>query len=281
VLKQRIMTAIVLLAVLLPAVFYSKLAPFLLVTTLLVSAAAWEWARMNGCTSASSLAFGFVVCASCLSVWAAGGLETPLTLVWVVIGGAWVLGGGLLLRGGVAMWRALPRLIRLLMGWVALTVAWVSVGQARLQGIHFLFSLLALVWAADVFAYAFGRTWGGRWFIQKLAPSISPGKTWEGALGGLLGVLVLATVSIWADRALLTDSIGLYTHLLQRGWIFLLVALLFLTSMSVVGDLLESLFKRSAGVKDSSALLPGHGGVLDRIDALLPIVPLAMMLVTL
>lgn len=279
-LKQRIFTAIALLLVLLPAVFYSHQTPFLVVTALLVSAAAWEWARMNGLQSVGSLVYGTLTAATCALVGIGGGLHTPMALLWLVVGSTWVLGGALLLRGGVTVWQRLPVALRLLLGWVALMVAWLAVAKARSVGIHFLFSVLALVWAADVFAYAFGRTLGNRWIAAKLAPAISPGKTWEGAIGGFVGVAALASLSIWADSRSFTDSIGLYTHLLQRGWFFLLVAILFLTCMSVVGDLLESLFKRSAGVKDSSGLLPGHGGVLDRVDALLPILPLALMLLS-
>jgi len=163
-------------------------------------------------------------------------------------------------------------------GIFALWVAWLAVTKARMVGIDFLFSILVLVWVADVFAYFFGRLFGGRIFARKLAPTISPGKTWEGALGGLVGVVVCAfTWQHWGDL----DASGqqsLYSRLFAIGPVFMVLAVVFLAAMSVVGDLVESLFKRSAGVKDSSGLLPGHGGVLDRIDAMLPILPLAMML---
>ncbi len=140
---------------------------------------------------------------------------------------------------------------------------------------------MVLVWAADIFAYFAGRALGGRFFARKLAPSISPGKTWEGVCGGMLGVLLCAFVWRGVDLAGATDQASLYSRLGAISLVFMVLALVFLTSMSVVGDLVESLFKRSAGVKDSSGLLPGHGGVLDRVDALLPILPLAMMLSTL
>ena len=163
---------------------------------------------------------------------------------------------------------------------MALWTAWLAVAHARAMGINFLFSVLVLVWVADIFAYFAGRTWGGKIFARKLAPSISPGKTWEGALGGMLGVIVLAFVWRWADTAYAVDSMSLYSRLWVRGAVVMVVAVVFMAAMSVVGDLVESLFKRSAGVKDSSGLLPGHGGVLDRVDALLPILPLALMLST-
>jgi phosphatidate cytidylyltransferase len=141
--------------------------------------------------------------------------------------------------------------------------------------------VLVLVWAADVFAYFAGRTCGGAVFKNKLAPSISPGKTWEGVVGGLCGVLICALVWLWLDGQMPAQPSSIYTRLNVNGMGFMVLAVVFLGAMSVVGDLVESLFKRSAGVKDSSNLLPGHGGVLDRVDALLPTLPLAMMLVSL
>jgi phosphatidate cytidylyltransferase len=187
-----------------------------------------------------------------------------------------VLGGSRALRGGPAGWPLLPRLPRLVLGALALWAAWLAMALAKAQGINFLLSIFCLVWAADVFAYFGGRGFGRR----KLAPAISPGKSWEGVWTGMLGVLVLGAV--WAyviDARLAVDSASLYGRLLRElGWATGLLALLFLTGMSVVGDLFESLIKRAVGAKDSSQLLPGHGGVLDRVDALLPVFPLALAL---
>ena len=104
------------------------------------------------------------------------------------------------------------------------------------------------------------------------------GKTWEGVWGGMAGVLLLAAAWIAVDAWNGAVGPSLYSELARRGTLFVVVAVLFLACMSVVGDLVESLIKRSAGVKDSSGLLPGHGGVLDRLDALLPSLPLAMMI---
>ena len=184
------------------------------------------------------------------------------------------------MRSGTAAWQALPRFARLAGGLLLLWAAWLAVMQARLIGVNFLLSVLVLVWAADIGAYFSGRALGGRFFANKLAPSISPGKTWEGVVGGVCAVLVIALVWIAADGQQAAQSASLYSRLYARGAPLLVVALGFLTAMSVVGDLVESLFKRSAGVKDSSNLLPGHGGVLDRVDALLPTLPLALMLVS-
>ena len=159
-------------------------------------------------------------------------------------------------------------------------LAWLALAQARVLGINFLLSVLLLVWVADISAYFAGRAFGGRFSQGKLAPAISPGKSWEGVWGGMAGVVLLSLVWAGLDSAGSSAFSGsLYARLLtQHGVFFMLIAVIFLTAMSVVGDLVESLIKRSAGVKDSSRLLPGHGGVLDRVDALLPALPLAMML---
>ncbi|MEP7298219.1 MAG: phosphatidate cytidylyltransferase, partial [Burkholderiales bacterium] len=127
-------------------------------------------------------------------------------------------------------------------------------------------------------AYFGGKAFGRR----KLAPGISPGKSWEGVWSGMLGALALAAFWLWLDSAFKVDSFSLYLRLYGRfGAAGLILIVVFLVAMSVVGDLFESLVKRAAGAKDSSGLLPGHGGVLDRIDALLPVFPIAMALITL
>lgn len=280
-LKQRIITAVFMLALLVPAVFYPDSRAFAAVAVLLIAAAAWEWAKLNHCGPRAALAIGVICAALCLATWCAGGLILSLRLLWIVIGSAWVVFGAWLLRAGATAWLAVPQGVRLVGGILALWAAWMAVVQARMMGINFLFSVLVLVWVADIFAYAAGRLLGGQFFKQRLAPTISPGKTWEGVLGGMIGVVVLAFVWRLLDAGGAAQFASLYSRLGLGGYAFLVLAVLFLAVMSVVGDLVESLFKRSVGLKDSSALLPGHGGVLDRIDALLPVLPLAMMLATL
>jgi len=280
-LKQRIITALLMLAILLPAVFYPVPEAFAMVTVVLIAAAAWEWARLNQCGPSAALLVGALCAVVCLLSWYGGLLYAPLKMLWTIAGSAWVVLGAWLLHAGVGAWSGVPRALRLVGGLVALWVAWLAVAQARIVGINFLFSVLVLVWVADIFAYFAGRSLGGRFFTRKLAPSISPGKTWEGAFGGMLGVVACAFVWRYLDSTSSLGAASIYTRLGSVHIAYLVVAVLFLACMSVVGDLLESLFKRSAGVKDSSGLLPGHGGVLDRVDALLPILPLAMMLATL
>jgi len=165
-----------------------------------------------------------------------------------------------------------------LLGVVALWLAWLAVAHARTLSVNFLLSVLCLVWMADIAAYFGGRAWGR----AKLAPAISPGKSWAGVWSGIAGVLVLAAFWMWLDRRMGFDGASLYTRLFTNlGGLGMALALVLLCALSVVGDLVESLVKRAAGAKDSSQLLPGHGGVLDRVDALLPTLPAAMALMTL
>lgn len=273
-LKQRIITALVLLAFLLPALFYPAIEPFAALLLVLMTAAGWEWARLNGLGSSASWLWALGLGALLIGVWLAGGLNWSLTPLWWLASALW---GGLavvMLSRGVPAWAAWPKTLRLVTGLFLLACAWLAVVQAKLVGLAFLVSVLTLVWMADVAAYAGGKTFGRR----KLAPTISPGKSWEGAISGALGVVLLALgwVAYGSNQAQPTSS--LFEHLWSFGGVVAAVSLFGLIAMSVLGDLLESLVKRSAGAKDSSQLLPGHGGVLDRIDALLPVLPLAMLL---
>jgi phosphatidate cytidylyltransferase len=273
-LRQRIITALILVALLLPALFHASPEPLAGLTLVLIAAGAWEWGRLNQLDFTSAMGLALACLALCALSWVQGWPWQPSLLLWQIAGGCWVLAGAWLLRQGVAGWPHIPRALRCVAGVLALWLTWLAVFQAKVMGSNFLLSMLVLVWMADVAAYFAGRAFGRR----KLAPGISPGKSWEGVYGGMVGVLVLALAWIAADQRWAIEAPSLYTHLLHLGWFGGLLGLLFLTVMSVVGDLVESLVKRSAGVKDSSHLLPGHGGVLDRVDALLPTLPLAMML---
>lgn len=280
-LKQRVITALVLLLILLPALYYEAAGPFCAIALVLIAAGAWEWARLNGYGSPASILSGLVCAMVCETAWWLGALEQSLPLLWLLSGALWVLLGAWVLRSGVSAWGTHPRWLRLVAGLFALFLAWLAVAQAKVIGSNFLLSVLVLVWVADIFAYFSGRALGGRFTRRKLAPSISPGKSWEGVWGGMLGVVALAFLWRWADAAWAVKVPSIYSHLSTKGTWFLLIAVVFMAAMSVAGDLFESLVKRSAGVKDSSGLLPGHGGVLDRVDALLPTLPLAMMLYSL
>lgn len=277
-LKQRIITAVLLLAVLLPALFWPSPWPFAAVVLVLLAAGAWEWGRLNGLSQPGSFACAGACLALCLLSWSQGLVQRSVPGLWLLASALWVLGGAWVLRRGVAGWPAIPQAVRLVGGVLALWLAWLAVAQSRAIGINFLLSVFVLVWVADVAAYFAGRAFGLKLTQRRLAPAISPGKSWEGVWGGMVAVLVLALAWQQGDAAWQAGVPSLYTVLADRGLGLLVLAALFLVAMSVAGDLIESLVKRSAGAKDSSRLLPGHGGVLDRVDALLPTLPLAMML---
>lgn len=274
-LGQRIVTAVVLLALLVPALLSGQAWPFATLTLALLAAAGWEWGRLNGAGRWTALGLGLLLLAACVgSGPLALGKQVPRA-VWIALALAWVFGGAWALRRGVEGWRHCTRWVTWPVGFVVLWGAWTALVTARAQGLAFVLSVLCLVWVADIAAYFGGRAFGRR----KLAPSISPGKSWEGVWSGMLAVLLLAWA--WVGLAGITWGPSLFSLLLEHHGLWWGTALLLLLSaMSVVGDLFESLVKRAAGVKDSSGLLPGHGGVLDRIDALLPVFPLALALTT-
>lgn len=303
-LKQRVITALILFGAFVWTLSVPFAWPFAALTLLLIGAAGWEWSRLNEQAGLAQWVYGAVAALIGLAlaqgmgveglgnwlVQAHGGHEHVHELghalagfavspwLWWIAVFVWVVGGAWALKFGTTSWRSIPPVYRRLLGLVLLPVAWLAMAEGRAHGVNFLLSMLFLVWAADVGAYFGGRTFGRR----KLAPSISPGKSWEGVWSGFATVVLVAVIWIWVDQSTSVDSPSMYSHLLQGlGPIGMALSLLFLTAMSVVGDLFESLIKRQAGVKDSSQLLPGHGGVLDRIDALLPVLPIQMALMSL
>ncbi|MCB1988606.1 MAG: phosphatidate cytidylyltransferase, partial [Burkholderiaceae bacterium] len=161
-LKQRIITALVLLAILLPALFYPSPVPFAAVVLVLMAGGAWEWGRLNGCGPLASVVVGAVCIALCAASWLLGLVGRPLGSLWLAAGGFWVLGGAWLLHAGVPGWPRIPGPVRLVAGVLALWLAWLAVVQARTVGINFLLSVMTLVWMADIAAYFAGRTLGLR-----------------------------------------------------------------------------------------------------------------------
>lgn len=274
-LGQRIITAVALLAVLIPALWSDAVWPFPMLALVFVAAAGWEWARLNGAAGWGGLACAGVVVVTGLLVWWIGLVGVDLHGLVAFAALAWLFGGPWALRAGVDGWARAPASLRLVIGMGIVMAAWIALVEARVRGLGFVLSVFCTVWVADIAAYAGGRTLGRR----KLAPRISPGKTWEGAACGVLAVWLLAWgwASVQAAWPVLGPS--LFSVLYERfGWGPAILLLTGLVAMSIVGDLFESLLKRAAHVKDSSGLLPGHGGVLDRIDALLPVFPLALAL---
>jgi phosphatidate cytidylyltransferase len=273
-LKQRIITALVLLGFLFPAVLHPDVFWTALTGLVLISAAAWEWGRLNSLSRYKALWITFVCAAFCACVWQFKLLFFFDRVFWLMVGAVWVLLGAYLLAGGVTRWTRIPAFLRLAGGAVALCCTWLALVACKTFGIDFLLSVLLVVWMADIAAYFSGKAWGR----HKLAPEISPGKTWEGVGGAMLGVFSMGFIWLAAVEYYALPSQSLFDLLYAHGFIVFILGLIFLVMMSVVGDLVESLVKRSAGAKDSSQLLPGHGGILDRIDAILPTLPLAVML---
>ncbi|HUH59735.1 MAG TPA: phosphatidate cytidylyltransferase [Candidimonas sp.] len=281
-LKQRVITAIVLLAVLLGTLLAPGPWPLVLLFTLAAGCALWEWLRLTWprrnsaipCMIAIAVAVGLVILASLWLRAAQRGQEMPFqgqvnTWLLPLAAALWVLGASYLVYRGQSESRK-NGLALSVFGVLAVVAVWAALVQLFLaHGAGFLVSLLALIWIADIAAYFTGKALGR----HKLAPKVSPGKTWEGAVGGVLA----ATAWVMATSLWWPGSFGAVLAQRWPMWGVLAIAV-FLAALSIVGDLFESLLKRRAGVKDSSQLLPGHGGVYDRIDALLPVAPIALLL---
>ncbi|WP_274585147.1 phosphatidate cytidylyltransferase [Neisseria leonii] len=252
-LKQRILTALWLLPLMLVMLFWAGDAVWALFTALIALPALWEFARLGRFDA--RLMRNYLTASAVLMFAAYGGGWHLPQAAWLAV---------LIFWFAVVPWR-LRRQPRLrsteetwVTGWLLVLPFWFGLNELRAQqGALALLAVMGLVWVADVFAYFVGKAWGK----TKIAPHISPGKSWEGAIGGAVCVLVYITLVRAAGWP------GFDT-----GWLTAALVALVLTAVSVCGDLLESLFKRQAGVKDSSNLLPGHGGVFDRVDSLIAVV---------
>lgn len=268
-LAQRVATAIVLLAALSAAIFLLPSPLFALVLLIaLVVPAAFEWARLAGLAAGARVAYALGVGAIALvllrlpAAGFAGEWPAPLlvaicgaaTLFWIVVATPWVTAG----------WPLRPRALVASIGALVLIATWMALVTLHARSPWTLLAAMGVVFVADTAAFFAGRRFGRR----KLAPRVSPGKTWEGVFGALAGVAVYAAACAWW-------SVPPASHALHvAAWVG--VALV-LTAFGIVGDLFESWLKRAAGVKDSGDLLPGHGGMLDRVDALLAAMPPAAL----
>lgn len=268
-LKSRVITAIVLLVLLLFALFGLPASAWAGLCVLMVMQGATEWSKLsklNGgmaklywvCTLLIMLAFVWFAPEAraeqlLVHLW----VYAVAALLWLFIVPTWM----------IAAWKVESPLLMALVGWALLIPTGLAMMDLRAVSPWLLLFVMGLVWVADSAAYFAGRKFGRR----KLAPSISPGKTWEGVAGALLGVTVYV-VCVWLFSAQLAQHALLPILLLTAWW---------WVGLAIVGDLFESAIKRQAGVKDSGALLPGHGGLLDRIDALTSTLPLAALVVLL
>jgi phosphatidate cytidylyltransferase len=267
-LATRVVTAAILLVAVSIALFLLPPAGFGVAVLLVVTVGAREWARLLGLSTVGQVAFAaaLALTGSALLMlatpvagrgWAAGTVVIACgaaTLFWLAMGIPSVL----------CDWQPAARWLRILVAFVALCGAFVAVVELQARSPWLVLAAMAIVWIADTAAFFAGRRFGR----HKLAPHISPGKSWEGAAGGLAAVAIYALLLVpLASRVRADAAPGALAIPL---WIAFAVGV---AALSIIGDLHESLLKRRAGVKDSGTLLPGHGGVLDRTDALLAAMP--------
>ncbi len=253
-LQKRVATAVVLIPTVLYLIFFLENPEFKIAMSVVLVLASWEWSRLIGLKELPAQAV-YIFLALVLAFVSQ---FLPSALIYL-FGGVWWLMAVYLVATypeSEALWEdKLP--IKAIIGYAILIPTWLGVVELQAQSPWLMMFVFVLVWAADIGAYFFGRKFGK----NKLAPKVSPGKSIEGLLGGLVVSLFIGL--------LLKNLVGLNElSIIQSIAIFTTVVL-----FSVLGDLSESLFKRSSGVKDSSQLLPGHGGILDRIDSLTAAVP--------
>jgi phosphatidate cytidylyltransferase len=259
VLLTRIATAAVLGPALIAGILF--LPPIYIGCALLVflAAAAWEWAGLADSSRLWRLCYALAtVVAAAVVVYGARRSEAVMAGMYLVAVAGWVVALGLIAYPGRdRILSAVGTLPVLMTGWAILLPAWAVIVLLLQRDTTMLIGLFLIVWAADGGAYIIGKKWGKR----RLAPQISPGKTWEGVVGGILAGA--ATAFIFSDHVVFSANAALAYRWLAVG----------VVAFSVIGDLFESVMKRHRHVKDSGSLIPGHGGVLDRIDALLAAAP--------
>ena len=268
-LKTRIITALILAPIAIGGIFFLPPLGFAIFTGAVITLGAWEWANMAGFRHQS----GRILYALITAVILYGLLNMPaVPVLWLAL--AWWCVCLWLVRSypaGTARWGSLP--VRAVMGLLVLVPAWVGLNHLRTGSFQFgqvgnnlwvILYVLCVVWVADIGAYFAGRAFGK----AKLAPRVSPGKSWAGVWGGLAAVGAFAVlVSQLASAS-------------PRETVLLVIASLVTGLVSVLGDLLESMLKRFRGIKDSSQLLPGHGGIMDRIDSLTAAIPVFALIIT-
>lgn len=266
-LKTRVITALILAPIAIGGIFFLPPLGFALFTGAIIALGAWEWANMAGMSRPGArVGYAVMVAAVLYLLYQPHSSVLWLALIWW---GVCLL----LVRSypqGSTIWSPVP--MRAVMGLLVLVPAWVGLNQLRNAELHFgnvdnnllvILYVFFIVWVADIGAYFAGRAFGK----AKLAPRVSPGKSWAGVWGGLAAVSVLAIIVAYLADASIRDGVLLVIASLATG------------AVSVLGDLLESMLKRFRGIKDSSQLLPGHGGIMDRIDSLTAAIPVFALLI--
>lgn len=268
-LRTRIITALVLISAFLLALFWLPPIGWLAFSSLVATLAAWEWGALIGLGKWARIVLGAAIAlvSVAISVVSPGSVGlVPYSSDTAMVLGQWFYYPSALFWLLLVPWWLKSRwviegpMIGIAVGAVVILPTWLALVQIRQAGELLLIAIMAVVWLADIAAYFSGRRFGR----HKLAPAISPGKTWEGAVGGTLAVVAYGFLLVSALPSSLAENHAL-----------LFVLLVALAAISIIGDLFESLLKRQAGLKDSSGILPGHGGVLDRIDSLTSTLPIA------
>jgi len=259
-LKQRVITAIILASVIISSVIFLPTQMFALVLAVIICVAAWEWAACAGINAMPQkiiyVSFILLCLIACLIF-----LQKQWILLIIACGLIWwIIAMVLVVRYQMNKSINLSSsIMKALIGGFILIPAWLSLILIHLNtsGVSLMLFLFFLIWLADSAAYFSGRRFGSK----KLASNVSPGKSWEGVYGAL-------TMSL-----LFGASYAFYTDMNVMVAVYFIFLVLFTVSFSILGDLVESMFKRMAGIKDSSNVLPGHGGVLDRVDSLTSAAP--------
>lgn len=259
-LKQRIITALILAPLAIWGILALPDIAFRIILGLIFSLAAWEWSRLVGLVENAGRGFyvALIIVGMVVAYWLMSQqqwwlLGSIIVLAWWLAALVWVVR----FPAGSHVWRN-SAIARGKAGFLVLVPSWASIVLLREQaGTGYVLLLMLLIWGADTGAYFAGRRFGK----HKLAPHVSPGKSWEGVFGALGVTLVLGFVAMfWLQPSV-------------QGWVFIVLCLVTVT-ISVLGDLVESMFKRIVDVKDSGSLLPGHGGIMDRIDSLTAAAPI-------
>lgn len=256
-LMQRIITAIILIPITLALLFFLPPIWFAILTGFVTLLAAWEWSALIGLKNLSArLIYVFIIL---FFLWLTLFMHVVFIFLFTFL--CWLIAVALVIFYPRASgWWSNHIFWRGVMGVIVLVPCWVAMNFIRNQsdGIYALLFLFVLIWGADSTAYFFGKAWGK----HKLAPRVSPGKSIQGLVGALLFAVLSALVMQWIAQ------------IPQSAWIWGVVLALITVLFSVVGDLFESMLKRQAGVKDSGQIIPGHGGLLDRIDSLTAAAPI-------
>jgi phosphatidate cytidylyltransferase len=275
-LKTRVITAIMLLGIFLPVLWFAPLIYLGALLAIVITLAAWEWWRLlfpNNQRRAFSYAG---LCLLNLVAWLMYADIDAVKVLLCLTLAFWLLLAPFIMKQSLQLNLESWRWPLAAIGLFILPACWFALMHLRAVSMALFLSVLILVWAADIGAYFAGKAFGK----HKLAKNLSPGKSIEGAMGGCLLVMVIGILgaTLFADHPYTQNN---FFALIQSswGWSGMILVTALCVVMSIQGDLFESQLKRVAGVKDSSALLPGHGGFLDRIDALLPVLPLAGLII--